>query len=107
MFRRRQTQTHRTPHPDPARELELRRILDLRDSIDRRADLIDQYRKEIGKLHKAARETGYEVRANQYLTEAKVLDERIAVIEDAIEKTGGQIAEIQAAMSPDDLAFLS
>lgn len=107
MFRKRQAQPARVKHPDPGRELQLQRILDLRGSIDRRAELIGQYRQEIRELHAAARGTGFEETADRHLREAKVLDERIATLEDAIEKTGGQIADLQAEIPPDDLAFLS
>jgi hypothetical protein len=102
---RRKKQT-RTPHPDPARELDLRRILDLRASIDRRADLITQYRREISRLLEAARNTSSSQRIGIFLAECKVLDERIGAAEDAIAATGEKIAVLQAAMEPDDLAFL-
>jgi hypothetical protein len=40
----------REPHPDPAIEMQLPEILDLRASIDRRTALIEQYREEIADL---------------------------------------------------------
>ena len=97
----------RTPHPDPARELDLRRILDLRDSIARRADLIAQYRIDISRLHAQARAESNVKRIELYLAEAAALDGRITAAEDAIAATGEQIAALQAVMSPDDLAYLS
>lgn len=95
----------RRPHPDPARELELQRILDLRASIDRRADLIKQYRDAIYGLHLDARQSRRQD-AEVLLREVAVLHDRINATEEAIERAGEQIAKLQAGISPDDLAFL-
>jgi hypothetical protein len=97
----------RIPHPDPARELALQRILDLRAGITRRAELIAQYRREIGKLHSAARGTGYDSTRKAHLAEATVLHDRIAATEQEITKANEQIAALQEKISPDDLAYLS
>lgn len=96
----------RRPHPDPAKELELQRILDLRDSINRRAALIVVYRNEIHSLHRQAREDTSGKRIDQYLAQAGVLHERIGETEAAIARTGEDIAVLTAKISPDDLAFL-
>jgi hypothetical protein len=96
----------RHPHPDPARELELRRILDLRASIDRRIVLITQYRLEIGQLLTAARNDSNRQRIDQYLGETRAMEERINAAEDAIAATGEDIAKLQALIPPGDLSFL-
>jgi len=96
----------RRPHPDPARELELQRILDLRASIARRAELIAQYRREIKHLHAEARADGSTKRIEIFLKEAAVLDRRIADTEDAIGRTGEEITKLQEKIPADDLAFL-
>jgi hypothetical protein len=96
----------RTPHPDPAVELRLQRILDLRASITRTAALAEQYRHEIGKLYYEARcETSSE-RAEMFMQEATALHDRIMSTETAITGTQQQIAALQAEIAPDDLAYL-
>jgi len=102
----RRRQPARVPHPDPARELELQRIRDLRDGIARRTALIGQYQDEIGRLHKAARQAAYEIDRKAYLNEATVLHDRITAAEEGIGKVNEQIAALQGEISPDDLAYL-
>lgn len=96
----------REPHPVPETELELLRILDLRTSIDRRADLVKQYRKEIGEMHATARGESSPKRMEMYLKEAEVLHQRILEVELTITTTHKEIAALTAKISPDDLAFL-
>jgi predicted nucleic acid-binding Zn-ribbon protein len=96
----------RQPHPDPARELELQRILDLRASIARFATLIAQYRDEISKLYYQARADSNTQRVEQYLAATGTLHERITDAEGAIARTGEEIAALQEKIPADDLAFL-
>ena len=97
----------RTPHPDPARELELQRILDLRAGIARRAELIGQYRREIGKQHARARSDVSAGERRACLDEVGVLHQRITDAETEITRVHEQIAALQEKISPDDLAYLS
>jgi predicted nucleic acid-binding Zn-ribbon protein len=96
----------REPHPDPAIELQLQEILDLRASIDRRTALIEQYREEIADLNKDARYTNDNERTKILYGRADQLDEKIRVLEGEIEPVHEQIRELQGKISPDDLAFL-
>jgi hypothetical protein len=101
MWRRR-----RVPHPDPATELALLRILDLRASVDRRAGLTGQYRREIEKLYGAARAETSSKRIELYNGEAAALHDRILAVEAGIAATGDEIAALQQRIEPADLAFL-
>jgi uncharacterized coiled-coil DUF342 family protein len=103
---RRGRKQQRQPHPDPAVELRLQRILDLRASIDRRTDLIREYRHEISEFHSQARWEGSTKLAAEYNGRADELDAKIEILEDKIEETGGKIADLQAKIDPADLAFL-
>jgi predicted nucleic acid-binding Zn-ribbon protein len=103
---RRSRRRVRVPHPDPARELELQRILDLRVSITRREDLIGQYRKEIGDLHYTVRDETNVKRIEVYLREAATLHDRITETETSITVTHEEIAALQAKIPSDDLAYL-
>jgi predicted nuclease with TOPRIM domain len=96
----------REPHPDPAIELQLQEILDLRASIDRRSALIEQYREEIADLHKDARYNDNNERIKIFYERADQLDEKIRALEGEIEPVHEQIRELQGKISPDDLAFL-
>ena len=96
----------REPHPDPAIELQLQEILDLRDSIDRREALIEQYREEIADLHKDARYDNNTERMKIFYGRADQLDEKIRALEGEIEPVHERIRELQSKISPDDLAFL-
>lgn len=96
----------RRPHPDPARELELLRILDLRASITRRTELVAQYRREIRALHAEARGETNIKRAGIYLQQAEVLHQRILEVEESIPATHEQIAALQSKIPADDLAYL-
>lgn len=96
----------RTPHPDPGKELQLQRILDLRASIGRRVELIEQYRNTIRHLHNAMEETGYIQKMNVWRDEISTLDHRISEMETAIVNTGEDISKLQASIDPEDLAFL-
>lgn len=96
----------RQPHPNPGTELELQRILDLRASVGRRADLVKQYRKEIGEMHATARGENSPKRMEMYLKETEVLHQRIMEVELTITTTHKEIAALTAKMSDDDLAFL-
>jgi predicted nucleic acid-binding Zn-ribbon protein len=97
----------RRPHPDPARELELRRILDLQDGITRRARLIAQYRQAIADLYDTAQDETSIKRIEIYLGEITVLHQRIADAEAEIAGVHEQIAALQEKIPPDDLAYLS
>lgn len=96
----------REPHPDPAIELQLQEILDLRDSIDRREALIEQYRKTIADLHQDARFDKNTERTKIFYERADQLDEKIRVLEGEIEPVHERIRGLQGKISPDDLAFL-
>jgi predicted nucleic acid-binding Zn-ribbon protein len=96
----------REPHPDPAIELQLQEILDLRDRIDRRAELIKQYRKTIADLTEDARFEKSTERDKLLYERADQLDEKIRALEGEIEPVHERIRELQGKMSPDDLAFL-
>ena len=96
----------REPHPDPAIELQLQEILDLRASIDRRTALIEQYREEIADLHKDARFDKNIERTKIFYERADQLDEKIRALEGEIEPVHERIRELQGKISPDDLAFL-
>lgn len=96
----------RAPHPDPAMELELTRILDLRASVSRRASLIDVYRQEIERLHGRSRRATYDADAQRYWKQAGELGVLITAEEAAIAATGEQISALRAQLSPDDLAYL-
>ncbi len=96
----------REPHPDPAIELQLQEILDLRASIGRRAALIEQYREEIADLHKEARYDDSTERTKILYERADQLDEKIRALEGEIEPVHEQIRELQGKIGPDDLAFL-
>jgi predicted nucleic acid-binding Zn-ribbon protein len=96
----------REPHPDPAIELQLQEILDLRASIDRREVLIEQYREEIADLHKEARYSGKTDLVKIFYERADQLDEKIRALEGDIEPVHERIRELQSKISPDDLAFL-
>lgn len=95
----------RTPHPDPAAELQLLRILDLRAGIDRRASMTMDMRHEIGQLNHQARMEG-QARMQRNHERVDVLTAQIAVLEREIERVHGMIATLQAQISPDDLAYL-
>jgi uncharacterized coiled-coil DUF342 family protein len=97
---------NREPHPDPAIELQLQEILDLRASIDRREALIEQYREEISHLHKDARYDDNTERMKLFYERADRLDEKIRALEGEIEPVHEQIRELQGKISPGDLAFL-
>lgn len=103
---RKQKPPPRRPHPLAETELKLRRILDLRASIDRRTRLISDYRSAIYDFHEEARETGDQELIAAYHKRADELDDKIRVLETGIEQTGKQIADLQAGISPDDLAYL-
>lgn len=101
----------REPHPDPGKELELKRILDLRASIARRETLIVQYRAEIDNLHGEARmddgdEDGGVKRIGAYFAQAENLHGKILEVEASIPATHEQIAVLTARLDPSDLAFL-
>ena len=96
----------REPHPDPAIELQLQEILDLRASIGRRAALIEQYREEIADLHEDARYDKSTERTKIFYERADQLDEKIRVLEGEIEPVHERIRELQGKIGPDDLAFL-
>ena len=96
----------REPHPDPAIELQLEEILDLRASIDRRTHLIEQYREEIAHLHKDARYNNDNERTKILYERADQLDEKIRALEGDIEPVHEQIRELEGKISSDDLAFL-
>ena len=96
----------REPHPDPAIELQLQEILDLRASIDRREALIEQYREEIADLHKDARYDNNTERMKIFYERADQLDEKIRALEGEIEPVHERIRELQSKISADDLAFL-
>jgi hypothetical protein len=96
----------REPHPDPAIELQLQEILDLRDSIDRREALIEQYRKTIADLHQDARFDKNTERTKFFYERADQLDEKIRALEGEIEPVHERIRGLQGKISPDDLAFL-
>jgi hypothetical protein len=96
----------REPHPDPVIELQLQEILDLRASIGRRAELIEQYREEIGDLHEEARLEDKTARIKILYERADQLDGKIRVLEGEIEPVHERIRELEGKMSPDDLAFL-
>jgi predicted nuclease with TOPRIM domain len=96
----------REPHPDPAIELQLPEILDLRASIDRRVALIEQYREEIADLHKDARYDNNTERTKILYERADQLDEKIRTLEGEIGLVHERIRELQGKISPDDLAFL-
>ena len=97
----------RIPHPDPARELELQRILDLRAGITRRAELIAQYRQEIKNFHRETRIDTSGKRIDQYLAEVTVLHDRITGTEAEITRVHEEIAALQEKIPADDLAYLS
>ena len=99
-------QREREPHPDPAIELQLQEILDLRASIGRRTALIEQYREEIADLHKDARYNDDNERTKILYERADQLDEKIRALEGDIEPVHERIRELQGKISPDDLAFL-
>ncbi len=96
----------REPHPDPAIELQLQEILDLRASIDRREALIEQYREAIADLQKDARYDNSTERTKLLYERADQLDEKIRTLEGEIEPVHERIRELQGKISPDDLAFL-
>ena len=96
----------REPHPDPAIELQLQEILDLRASIGRRAALIEQYREEIADLHEDARYDKSPERTKIFYERADQLDEKIRALEGEIEPVHERIRELQGKIGPDDLAFL-
>jgi predicted nucleic acid-binding Zn-ribbon protein len=96
----------REPHPDPAIELQLEEILDLRASIDRRAALIEQYREQIDDLHKDARYNNNTELVKIFYERADQLDEKIGALEGEIEPVHERIRELQGKIGPDDLAFL-
>ena len=96
----------REPHPDPAIELQLQEILDLRASIDRRTALIEQYREEIADLHKDARYNNNNERTKILYERADQLDEKIRALEGDIEPVHERIRDLQGKIGPDDLAFL-
>ena len=97
----------RKPHPDPAIELQLQEILDLRASIDRRAALIEQYREQIDDLHKDACYNDNNERTKLLYERADQLDEKIRVLEGEMEPVHERIRELVSKTGPDDLAFLS
>jgi predicted nucleic acid-binding Zn-ribbon protein len=99
-------QREREPHPDPAIELQLQEILDLRASIDRQTALIEQYREEIADLHKDARYIDNDERTKIFYERADQLDEKIRALEGDIKPVHEQIRELQGKINPDDLAFL-
>ena len=99
-------QREREPHPDPAIELQLQEILDLRASIDRRTALIEQYREEIADLHKEAGYKDDNERTNIFYERADQLDEKIRALEVDIEPVHERIRDLQGKIGPDDLAFL-
>ena len=99
-------QREREPHPDPAIELQLQEILDLRASIDRRTALIEQYREEIAHLNKDARYDPDSERIKIFYERADQLDEKIRALEGDIEPVHERIRDLQGKIGPDDLAFL-
>jgi len=96
----------RDPHPDPAIELQLQEILDLRASIDRRETLIEQYREQIADLDKDARYNNNTELIKIFYERADQLDGKIRALEGEIEPVHERIRELQGKISPDDLAFL-
>ena len=97
----------RAPHPDPAVELQLRRILDLQASISRRAALIDGYRSEVARLNEKGRHNvSYPMTSQNAFTRADELDEKIRDLEGEIAPVHEQIAALQDKLSPTDLAYL-
>lgn len=109
LFGRKQTTQApvRQPHPDPAIELQLRRILDLQASISRRAALIEDYRSEVAALNQKGRHNvGYPMTSQSAFTRADELDEKIRDLEGEIAPVHEQIAALQDKLSPTDLAYL-
>ena len=96
----------REPHPDPAIELQLQKILDLQASTGRRTALIEQYREDIADLHKDARYHDDNERTKILYERADQLDEKIRALEGDIAPVHEQIRDLQGKISPDDLAFL-
>lgn len=96
----------RRPHPDPAVELHLLRILDLRASIGRRAQLSDDYRRQISSMMDVIEGEGSPKRIELYRAEVEAIHRRITETEAGITVLHEQIAKLQASLSPDDLAFL-
>ena len=96
----------REPHPDPAIELQLQEILDLRASIDRRTALIEQYREQIDDLHKDARYNNKAEMVKIFYERADQIDEKIRALEGEIEPVHEQIRGLASKIGPDDLAYL-
>jgi superfamily I DNA and/or RNA helicase len=96
----------REPHPDPAIELQLQEILDLRASIDRRTALIAQYREQIDDLHKDSRYNDNTGLVKILYERADQLAEKIRALEGEIEPVHERIRELVGKIGPDDLAYL-
>lgn len=105
-LRRQKQPPQRQRHPDPAVELQLLRILDLRATVDRRAQMIADYRYQIGRFGVEARGDSNKDRVKLHNTRANELDARIEELEKEIETIGGRIAILQSELDPADLAFL-
>jgi Na+/phosphate symporter len=112
MIRRNKNKTpERSPHPDPAVEIRLQRIISLRESAARKADLIQQYQHEIRKLgdsYRGMAESSYP-RNNTPSQIAKQMDnmhQQIRELEEDINLIHEKIYKHSTELSETDLSFL-
>ena len=96
----------RKPHPDPAIELQLQEILELRASVGRWAELIRGYRISIESFHIEMRRSTMDWRIEAYAERADALDGKIHAAEASITGVHEQIRDRTAKIDPADLAYL-
>jgi hypothetical protein len=96
----------RIPHPDPATEARLQRIIALRESAGRKADLSRQYAAEIDKLSYYFRCNAGEPAGDAAEARLVALQGDIRAIEAEIPAVHDEIATRIAELSDTDLAYL-
>lgn len=99
----------RRPHPDPRTETRLQRIISLRESASRKADLSRQYAEEIRKLsgqYRAQAANGYGSRASDMESRLKDLQRETRQLETEIDGIHEEIAKRTEELDDADLSYL-
>lgn len=108
MFRREKTK-RRQPHPDPRVEVQLQRIIALRESASRKAALSVQYASEIEKVsanYRYITKEGYPARVPAVKTQLRDLQTELRQVEEEITAVHATISGLLMSLSDTDLAYL-
>lgn len=108
MFRREKTK-RRQPHPDPRIEVQLQRIIALRESAARKAALSVQYASEIEKVsanYRYVTSNGYLTRVPDIKTQLRDLQTELRQVEEEITAVHASISGLLMSLSDTDLSYL-